>query len=134
MKSLFLIVPLVALGQIGPPPVVPILPSANLEWDAVALDVNGDPDVISHYTVAVTPVTATIPAQGVTLKSQDVSAVSGTTLGLDAFLVGLPAAEYKLWVRAVDTSANESGWSLPLVSRWDRAAPQVPANLLISVP
>lgn len=131
MKSLFLIVPLFALGQIGPSPVVPVLPGSILAWDAVTLDVNGDPESISHYTIAVTPVTATVPAQGVTLKSQD---VSGTSLALDPFLTGLPVDEYKLWVRAVDTSKQPSGWSDPLVSRWDRAAPQVPAGLLISVP
>ena len=133
MKSLLLLVPL-TLGQIGPPPVIPVLPGSNLAWDAVALDVNGDPESISHYTVAVTPVTATVPAQGVTLGSQDVPAASGTSIALETFLTGLPAAEYKLWVRAVDTSANESGWSSPLFTRWDRAAPQIPAGLLISVP
>jgi len=128
MFTLFLL-PWVVLGQVGPAPLVIIQPGSALVWDPVSLDINGDPEEISYYTVIATPVTVTVPDIGSTLRTTDVPVAN---IGLDGFMSGLPAAAYNLFTRAVDTAANESAWSVPLASRWDRAVPQTPVGLSIS--
>ncbi len=126
-----LLLPWIALGQVGPPDLVIITPGSSLVWNPVTTDVNGDPEEISHYTVVATPVIVTVPDVGSTLRTADVPVAN---IGLDGFMNGLPAAAYNLFTRAVDTSAQESGWSVPLASRWDRAVPQTPVGLSISPP
>jgi len=123
--------PWIVLGQVGPAPLVIITPGSSLVWNPVTTDVNGDPEEISHYTAVATPITVTVPDVGSILRTADTPVAN---IGLDGFMNGLPAAAYNLFTRAVDTSAQESGWSDPLASRWDRAAPQIPGGLLISPP
>jgi hypothetical protein len=118
---------LVALtvGQTTP---VPLLPNAALEWDPVTLDVNGGPETIAYYTIVNTDDTDSPPNIKKSVDSP------GLSVALDPLFTGLAAGNYKLWVQATDTAGNKSGWSVPLDVSWDRAAPQIPAGLRITVP
>lgn len=127
MKHLaWVLLPTLALGQVPPP--IPLLPGSALEWDAVTLDVNGQAETVAFYTIVNTDDTDSPPN---IKQSRD---VTGTSVDLDSMFVGLAPGNYKLWVQATDTHGNKSGWSVPLMCSWDRAAPAIPLGLRISVP
>lgn len=126
----FTLLAAVLLGQIVAPP--PILPGSSITWDAVTTDVAGNPDNVVKYLVVATLATATAPNATNVVKSQEVLAVDVPKIDSDSFLIPLVPGAYKIFVKAIDESENESGWSDPLVRTWDRVAPTVPQNLLLT--
>lgn len=120
----------VTIGQVGPPePPLPVFNGKKLGWDWEGLDALGNPEMLSHYIVSLTPITATTPV-GSTLKSINVP--NGTALRelmFDQLIVGVADGNYKVFVQAVDLALHPSEPSVPLPGRSDLTDPATATNL-----
>lgn len=102
-------------------------------WNPVALDVQGNPETILGYEVALTAPAVDLVA----LPTSTVLARATVTTGVETSLTALTTAKapgaYRLFVRAQDAALNWSGWSAPLDVSLDFVAPAIPTGLKIKV-
>ncbi|MHA2032788.1 MAG: hypothetical protein ACW99Q_25740 [Candidatus Kariarchaeaceae archaeon] len=81
--------------------------SGSITWDAVTQDIQGNPETIVHYQVAVFSPLADIDVD----IPLNMEIVAGIEIPLVDVLVGLPMGTYRFAVKAVDIGGNESAWS-----------------------
>ena len=98
-------------------------------WDAVTLDVNGQPDTITFYDVAIVASGANLNTAGTAvIVSVTVTAPKLDTTGT-VLLATLANGNYVAQVRARDAAGNVSAWSAPFAFGFDGVPPTAPANV-----
>jgi len=121
-------------AQVLPPAPVPILPGQSVAWDHSRLDIQGNPEALASFDVALTSTAAASPdAPGATLRQVSVpDGGPGPWTILDTQLfAGQGPGVYAVWVRAVDTTGNRSSWHGPLGVEWDRVVPAAPTGIRV---
>jgi hypothetical protein len=111
---------------------VKLQPDSNFIWDPVTVDIDGNPETVVRYELAVTATTVTdLNAGGVIIKQA--SSIT-SPMHHSVLTNGLPKGQYHFFVRAVDDHENVSVWSPPFVASSDRTPPEYPRNFGLSTP
>lgn len=109
---------------------VPLTPGSKVAWDHDGLDINGNPENVQSFELAVTRHTVPPTPPDQAIRRATVAPANGTTTyDATTLFQGLPDGGYDVYARAVDTSGNVSEWTGPLFVLTDRVSPTPPSNL-----
>ena len=121
-------------AQVLPPVPVPILPGQSVVWDHTKLDIQGNPESLASFDVALTSTAAASPdAAGAVLRQVSVpeGGPSPWSIVDTELFAGQGPGVYAVWVRAVDSTGNKSTWHGPLGVAWDRVVPAAPSGIRV---
>jgi hypothetical protein len=120
-------------GQIAPPPIVYANNLSLLSWDQVTKDVQGNPETLAGYELAVLPAGKDLNAGAVPIKVLAVGVDDWAGVPITRLAEGFSPGPYTFQVRATDAAGNKSAWSDSLELILDGVAPAMPRGLKITV-
>lgn len=101
----------------------------KVTWDPPTQNLDGTPyNDHSHYLLAVSKATEDLMTTGVPEVITRMECFDECIATINDMMAGLPADQYKAWVRAVDVAENESTWAVPLEFPWNTSVPMPPQN------
>lgn len=136
MRVALLTMPLLLLGQVGPPLPVKYLTETNsFSWDPVTTDVTGAPETVAAYELAALAVGEDMNADlpPVPRARRETAATGYLGFGAQALIQGLSPGPYRFQVRARDLAGNWGAWSVPLDLVLDNMLPASPKALRVKV-
>ncbi|MGH7253908.1 MAG: hypothetical protein ACREIE_08935 [Nitrospiraceae bacterium] len=115
---------LFAIGLLAGQAVVQIVgPASWCEWSQVTTDIQGQPEVVSGYEVALVASQVDLNAGGTLIRTQVTDQGGWQGVQLAQLLTGIPSGQYRIQVRARDEAGNLGRWSEPLAVRVDVTPP-----------
>lgn len=123
-----------AVAQTVPPVLIGPKVQAIATWDRVTTDIDGNPETISGYELAITPDASMAPdSPQAVLASLTTTATGYGGTDITPMFASLPPGPLYIFVRAKDEAGNLSGWSEPVELRYDPRPPQIPKNIRITL-
>lgn len=128
----------VCIGQTDP--VIVGTKAVRAHWQHDGLDIEGQPENLAFFNVAVTTSTMDLNQGHPALKTTQIShgtagtgmAAGNYAMPLEDLLSGLGNGAYLVWVQAEDAAQNQSTWvSVPIIL--ERGVPKPVMNLFIEI-